>query len=820
MPTFATIPDWFSWTNQGAGIAVADFPNRAAPDLVVLTVDSPGDQNRGLFRVGASLDATGAVTGGWTPWAEVPDWFSHDNQGAGIAVADIEGSGGQDLVVAMVDNAVGPNQGLYRIGRGLDPTGAVTGGWSCGHDPGWCASWENQGVAVTVTTPDGQGRRDLVVFTVDDGPELNRGSTASGSASPRTGRSPPGGRGSTSRTGSPGRTRDAGWLSRTSTRTVAVTSSCSTSTTRWGRTRRSTGLGATSARTGSRRRVGAAGRGVPNWFSWENQGGGIAVTRLGGAGKLVALLVDAPPEQNAGLFEVLDLDPDPARDGSWELLPFHSGVLAVHAALLPTGDVLFFAGSGSSAVRFASPLFGDEAAGIFTSVVWDPPGNTFRHPATLRTAAGQPFDFFCGGDAFLSDGRMLSAGGTLDYDPFKGRKDVAVFDPSSGQWAFAAAMANGRWYPTLIPLGDGRILATTGLTETGDDHNDAVEFFDPTVDAWTARQVVAGFPGLPLYAHLFLLADGRVFFSGGRMDDPLDVEPCLLDIAEDPIPAVPVPDLLDPDMRNQSASVLLPPAQDQRVLIAGGGPVGKADRTDATDAVSVIDLQAAAPRYAAAAPMALPRLHLNAVILPDHTVFVSGGSLKQEDEPLARLEAEIYDPGTDRWSVMAAATIPRLYHSTALLLPDGRVVAAGRQPRRGVAGLLGTPRPAGGDAARGLQPAVPVPGAPAADHHRPRARHLRPDPHHHHSPGRADPLGLAGQERGHHPLLRQRPTARRPRHRRPRRQIDRRRRHGEPQPRSTRLVHALPRRPAGHPLRRPMDTPDVIRAMPPARRRG
>ena len=101
--------------------------------------------------------------------------------------------------------------------------------------------------------------------------------------------------------------------------------------------------------------------------------------------------------------------------------------------------------------------------------------------------------------------------------------------------------------------------------------------------------------------------------------------------------------------------------------------------------------------------MALPRLHLNAVILPDHTVFVGGGSLKQEDQPLARLEAEIYDPATNTWSLMAAATVPRLYHSTALLLTDGRVVAAGGNPEGG-AQVAWEPPPPRGDAPRVFSP--------------------------------------------------------------------------------------------------------------------
>jgi hypothetical protein len=221
------------------------------------------------------------------------------------------------------------------------------------------------------------------------------------------------------------------------------------------------------------------------------------------------------------------------------------------------------------------------------------------------------------------------------------------------------------------------------LNENGNGHNQQLEFYSPDTDAWTAKGFVGGFPGLPLYAHLFLLTDGRIFFSGGRMDDPLDVQPCVFDPAQTPVPTIAVPDLLAPDFRNQSASVLLPPAQDQRVMVVGGGPVGKQDQTDATGAVSIADLTEVNPHYVAATPMGLPRLHLNAVLLPDRTVFVSGGSLKQEDQPLARLEGEIYDPATDAWTPTAAASVPRLYHSTAVLLPDARVVAAGGNPEGG-----------------------------------------------------------------------------------------------------------------------------------------
>jgi Domain of unknown function (DUF1929) len=167
------------------------------------------------------------------------------------------------------------------------------------------------------------------------------------------------------------------------------------------------------------------------------------------------------------------------------------------------------------------------------------------------------------------------------------------------------------------------------------------------------------------------------------MDDDLQVDPCLIDLVHNPVHTIPVGGLPAGGLRNQSASVLLPPAQDQRVIIMGGGPAGKPNKTDAIDNVDMVDFKDPNPHFAPIAPLNFPRLHLNAVLLPDHTVFVTGGSLKQEDQPLARLQPEIYDPATNTWTPMAQSTVPRLYHSTALLLPDGRVVSAGGNPEGG-----------------------------------------------------------------------------------------------------------------------------------------
>ena len=105
------VPGWFGSEDQGAGIAIADINGDGWPDLIVFHIDNPGGENHGYYRIGWNLDTNGNVKGGWSDIRPVPGWFGSEDQGAGIAIADINGDGRPDLIVFHVDNPGGENHG-------------------------------------------------------------------------------------------------------------------------------------------------------------------------------------------------------------------------------------------------------------------------------------------------------------------------------------------------------------------------------------------------------------------------------------------------------------------------------------------------------------------------------------------------------------------------------------------------------------------------------------------------------------------------------------------------------------------------------------
>ncbi len=354
---------------------------------------------------------------------------------------------------------------------------------------------------------------------------------------------------------------------------------------------------------------------------------------------------------------------------TWQVLSYTCPINPVHAALGRTGKVLFFSGSGNDPSNVANC-----ATGV---ALWDVNSDTFSTPTAPLDSNGNPIDLFCTGHSFRPDGTLLVVGGTLQYDPFKGIQDCFVFDFLTEEWSPVGSMYRGRWYPTVLTLGNGQIFVLSGLDINGNlDRNP--EIFNGSSGWNIFSQETSSFA---YYAQLVLLSSGNLFYTGAQLGGNNGVSPRILTLPSrfnQAIAEQSVSGLEYSDNGNQAASVLLPPAQDQKVMIIGGGG------GTATDRVNVVTFDTTTPTYTAVSYLNSARMHHNAVLLPDRTVFVCNGSKAEQDVSQSTLPAEIYNPATNSWTQVETPTVNgRVYHSVAVLLPDGRVVTAGGNPDRG-----------------------------------------------------------------------------------------------------------------------------------------
>ena len=109
-----------------------------------------------------------------------------------------------------------------------------------------------------------------------------------------------------------------------------------------------------------------------------------------------------------------------------------------------------------------------------------------------------------------------------------------------------------------------------------------------------------------------------------------------------------------------------------KILVAGGG----ASTADAR----VININGATPQVTQTAPMASGRRQHNLTVLADGSVLATGGNssgAELVDLDHGTYAAERWDPATGTWTTLAAEQVTRQYHSTALLLADGRVLSSG-----------------------------------------------------------------------------------------------------------------------------------------------
>ncbi|MFE7396976.1 galactose oxidase-like domain-containing protein [Streptomyces sp. NPDC057557] len=262
----------------------------------------------------------------------------------------------------------------------------------------------------------------------------------------------------------------------------------------------------------------------------------------------------------------------------------------------------------------------------------------------------------------------------LDKKDFQGIREAFEFDPVAEKYITVDPMNEARWYPTLTTLRDGSVLALSGLDDIGQIVPGKDEIYDPKTRKWQYTGIVRRFPTYPA---VFLLNDGKLFYSGSNAGyGPADVgrEPGIWDLTTNSFRKI--PGLSDADEMETSATVRLPPAQDEKFMVIGGGGVGESDRSSAKS--RLVDLKAPSPRFRDGASLEEGTRYPSASLLPDDSLLVTGGSNDYRGRGGSDvLQARLYDPRTDTYKRVADPAVGRNYHSGSVLLPDGRVMVFG-----------------------------------------------------------------------------------------------------------------------------------------------
>jgi chitodextrinase len=317
-------------------------------------------------------------------------------------------------------------------------------------------------------------------------------------------------------------------------------------------------------------------------------------------------------------------------------------LVSVNAALLPGGNVLMYDGQPSFAAINAK--------------VWNPTTNVF-------TAVPAPSDIFCTGIEQMADGRVMVLGGH-NGGAHLGMVNINVFDPDTVSWDIEPDMLNPRWYPTATQLHDGHLLVIGGESTCNGCNVAQSETYDPATDLWAP---VPALMAPPTYPHTFELSDGRIFVSSaGRTPMVSQV----LNAARTTWSAVG-----GPSLDGGSAAEYLP----GKVIKAGSSADPDIPVSPSVATTYVIDMNQPSPIWRQVASMNFARTYQTLTLLPDGSVLVTGGGPDSASTAVqnAILPAEIWSPDTETWRIVASMHGPRLYHSLALLMPDGRVLISG-----------------------------------------------------------------------------------------------------------------------------------------------
>ena len=369
---------------------------------------------------------------------------------------------------------------------------------------------------------------------------------------------------------------------------------------------------------------------------------------------------------------------DPAVVGEWgpvigfPLVPVAAALLPHNQLLVWSADQDLSSGSGSDDYTETAIL------------------NLTTGAVSQALVTDTDHNMFCPGVAILADGDVMVTGGLSD-------QQTSIYDPTTNSWSAGPRMNIGRGYNGMTLLADEQAF-TLGGSWSGASGDKLAEVWSPSA-GWRELTKV---PATAIYTHDAqgaYRADNHGWFIATSGGEVLQAGPSK---QMNWITTTGSGSITPAGHRGTSGDAMNGNAvyyDTGKVLTLGGSP--SYQNSTATNAAYVVTIAKATTkkgsteraRTTRVGSMAYARAFANSVFLPSGEVVTMGGqtyAVPYSDQN-SILDAELWHPGTGKFSVLAPEAEPRDYHSVAVLLPDGRVFSGGG----GLCGFCSTNHPDG-----------------------------------------------------------------------------------------------------------------------------
>ncbi|CAN4122944.1 unnamed protein product [Withania somnifera] len=384
-----------------------------------------------------------------------------------------------------------------------------------------------------------------------------------------------------------------------------------------------------------------------------------------------------------------------AASGRWDVLMSNIGISAMHMQLLNNDRVVMYDRTDFGASNISLPDgkcrnnpndLALEVDCTAHSIEYDVPTNSVR-PLMVQT------DVWCSSGSATFDGSLVQTGGFND-----GENIVRVFEPCNGNrttcdWKeIGGALLQRRWYATNHVLPDGRQIIVGGreafnyefYPKTSSTNNVfSLPFLQQTNDPREENNLYP-FVFLNVDGNLFIFANNRAILFDYTMNTVVKTYPIIPGGDPRNYPSTGSAVLLPLNLQEQTIQV--------EVLVCGGTKNGSYLSAEigyfwgALNTCGRITITDPNPQWTMEI-MPLARTMGDMVILPNGNVLIingaSAGAAGWEFGRNPILSPVIYCPSNQynsRFEVQNPSTIPRMYHSTAILLRDGRVLVGGSNP--------------------------------------------------------------------------------------------------------------------------------------------